>query len=304
MFKIAVLLAAYNGEKWIKEQIDSILNQSDVDVKLYISCDLSTDTTMEILKYYNDDRIMVLPYGERYGAAAPNFYRLLKDVSFNDFDFVALSDQDDIWLYNKISSAIRNIKGNNAVGYSSNVTAFWPDGRKRTVIKSTPQRKYDFLFESPGPGCSFVMTSSFAMEFQAYIQNKGECLQKLDWHDWVIYAYARSRNYKWFIDKNSYMMYRQHNNNQLGANSGFKQFKKRVNNIVSGYGINQSLITVKFLEMENNGFVKKWYMNGRNGYLYLASKSLMCRRRRKDQILFSLSCIVMYIHNTKMEIIL
>ena len=134
------------------------------------------------------------------------------------------------------------------------------------------------------------------------MKDKNEYLKKLDWHDWVIYAYARSKNYTWFIDKVSHMMYRQHGNNQLGANSGLKQLKKRVNDITSGYGINQSVMTIKFLQMENNEFVKNWLLKGRKGFLYLSSKSKLCRRRRKDQILFKISCIVMYMRNTKMEV--
>ena len=117
MYKIAVLLAAYNGEKWIKEQIDSILNQESVDVKLFISCDLSTDKTMDLLTSYNSEKISILPYGERYGAAAPNFYRLIREVSFSDFDYIALSDQDDIWLSDKLISAINCIEESHAVAY-------------------------------------------------------------------------------------------------------------------------------------------------------------------------------------------
>lgn len=297
MYKIAVLLAAYNGEKWIKEQIDSILNQESVDVRLYVSCDLSTDKTLDLISEYENEKISVLPYGERFGAAAPNFYRLIKDVSFCDCDYVALSDQDDIWLSDKLISAINCIKENKAVAYSSNVTAFWPNGKEREMVKATPQRKYDFLFESPGPGCSFVLARDFAEEFQNYICGKDEVLEKLDWHDWVIYAYARSKNYKWFIDKKPHMMYRQHGNNQLGANSGLKQFKKRIHDITSGYGIKQSIYTVNFLCMEKNDFVKKWFKKGRKGYIYLAMHSNLCRRRKKDQILFLFSCIAMFIRN-------
>lgn len=297
MYKIAVLLAAYNGEKWIKEQIDSILNQESVDVKLFISCDLSTDKTMDLLTSYNSEKISILPYGERYGAAAPNFYRLIREVSFSDFDYIALSDQDDIWLSDKLISAINCIEESHAVAYSSNVTAFWPDGKEREIIKATPQRKYDYLFESPGPGCSFVLTKDYGEEFQRYICGKEDLLSKLDWHDWVIYAFARSKEYIWFIDEHSHMKYRQHGNNQLGANSGLKQFKKRIHDITSGYGIKQSIFTVSFLGMEKNEFVKKWLGNGRKGYIYLANHSNLCRRRKKDQILFMFSCVVMFIRN-------
>lgn len=301
MIRIAILLAAYNGSTWIKEQIDTILSQKEVKVTLFVSCDLSTDNTLDIINSYSKENVILLSYGKKYGAAAPNFFRLIKDVDFTEYEYIALADQDDIWLDDKLISAVNKIETEEAVAYSSNVTAFWTDGTKKTVIKATPQRKYDYLFESPGPGCSFVMKKDFALEFQNYIKDKEELLKKLDWHDWLIYAFARSRNYKWFIDKESHMLYRQHSNNQLGANSGVKQFKKRVNDILSGYGIHQTVYTIHFLEMEKNEFVSKWLNKPRKGYFYLSLRSKYCRRRKKDQILFWFSCMLMMIKNIPME---
>lgn len=302
MCKIIILLAAYNGENCIKEQIDSILSQKEVDITIVVSCDLSNDKTLDIINSYSKDKVVLLPYGERFGAAAPNFYRLIKDVDFTNYDYIALSDQDDIWYDDKIISAIKKLDSEKAAGYSSNVTAFWSDGRKKTVIKATPQKKYDYLFEGPGPGCSFVITKEFALEFQNYIKDKTEMLKDLDWHDWLIYAFARSRNYKWFIDKESHMLYRQHSNNQLGANSGIKQFQKRVKDIFSGYGIHQTINTIHFLKMEEDEFIKRWINKKRKGYLYLSLKAKDCRRRKKDQILFWFSCVIMMSKNIPMEI--
>ncbi|HAT7643703.1 TPA: glycosyltransferase, partial [Enterobacter asburiae] len=78
---VAVLLAAYNGSKWVKQQIDSILKQSHVNVHIYISVDKSDDDTFELCKAYaeQDHRLTVLDYGERFGGAGPNFYRLIRD---------------------------------------------------------------------------------------------------------------------------------------------------------------------------------------------------------------------------------
>lgn len=301
MYKVAILLAAYNGELWIKEQIDSIINQKGVDVKIFVSLDLSNDNTMVILNSYPKEKLILLPYGQKFGAAAPNFFRLIKDVDFSNFDYVALSDQDDIWYDNKIISAINKIDSSDYVAYSSNVTAFWSNSKKRLIIKSTPQKLYDYLFEGPGPGCSFVMKKSFIEEFADYLKNSGELIRKLDWHDWVIYAYARNKKYKWCIDSESYMLYRQHSNNQLGANSGFKQLVKRMNDILSGYGIQQTVNLIIFLNIEEDFFVKKWFNKGRKGYLYLSLKSNLCRRRKKDQIFFWFSCMLMLIKNIPME---
>ncbi len=69
--KIAVLLASYNGVKYIKEQVDSILNQKEVDVTIFISDDLSTDKTIEYLQdiYKDYENIVYLPSGSKFGGA-------------------------------------------------------------------------------------------------------------------------------------------------------------------------------------------------------------------------------------------
>ena len=76
----------------------------NVIVNIYVSVDLSTDNTIEIIRKYQmyESRIKLLKYGERYGGAAKNFFRLIRDVDFFKYDYVAFSDQDDIWLAHAI----------------------------------------------------------------------------------------------------------------------------------------------------------------------------------------------------------
>lgn len=304
MDSVAVLLAVCNGQRWIYEQLESIIRQKEIDLHIFISVDVSVDNTPLIIQDFaqkNNSFVTLLPYGAKFGAAAPNFYRLLTEVDFSKYDFVSLSDQDDIWLETKLIAAIRNISKMNCVGYSSNVTVFWADGKKKEIIKAAPQKKYDFLFEGPGPGCSFLLKTSFAQELQSYLRLNNVLLSKLDWHDWLIYAYARSKNNQWFIDSQSYLLYRQHTSNQLGANSGLKPFKRRVHDILSGYGISQTLYTIQFLGLQRDPFVRKWIKCSRLDYLRLARHATQCRRQVKDQILFFVSCILMACKKTPRE---
>lgn len=228
--KIAVLLAAYNGMQWIEEQIDSILNQTNVDVTVFISVDLSTDNTYEWCKEKGslNHRIIVLPYGDKFGGAAKNFFRLIRDVDFSDFDFVSLADQDDIWLPNKLQHAISLIQLGDYDAVSSNVMAFWEDGREKLVKKSYPQKTYDYLFEAAGPGCTYVFKASALVKFQEFLWEKRVYVNEVGLHDWMIYAYFRHNGFKWLIDDVPLMNYRQHANNQVGFNSGLKAYKKRV----------------------------------------------------------------------------
>lgn len=303
MLKTTVLLAAYNGEKWIEQQIETILNQKDVDLHLYVSVDLSTDNTHKIVCQLSQKHpeITILPYGQRFGSAAPNFYHLLLTVPLENYEYIALSDQDDIWLDGKLARAISVLETQNASGYSSNVTAFWENGRKKTIKKAYQQTKYDYLFESPGPGCTFVLKRQFVLSIREYLKLYS-WINELDWHDWIIYAYARKNAYKWIIDTFSYIIYRQHRNNQLGANADMRAFLNRVKNIYSGYGINQSVKIIKFLKLENNLFVTTWLKNNKIHYLPLAIQSNQCRRRKIDKIIFFFACIIMSIIKPKISL--
>ena len=234
---IAVLLAAYNGMEWIEEQVASILSQKNISIEIFISVDLSNDKTYEWCQDLarNNSYIKVLPYGERFGGAAKNFYRLIRDVDFSYFDYIALSDQDDIWDSDKLHHAISVIEKDNLDGYSSNVTAFWSDGKERLVKKSFPQKRFDYFFEAAGPGCTYVLKQKSAQKFKKFLTKNWEVNNCIDSHDWLIYAFFRSRKMSWRIDSISLMLYRQHESNQVGCNFGFLAYLKRIKLIRNGW---------------------------------------------------------------------
>lgn len=222
--KVAVLLAAYNGLDWISEQVFSILNQQNVDVHIYISVDLSSDATYKWCKEFESEtsQVTVLSYGTQFGGAAKNFFRLIRDVDFSDYDYVSLSDQDDIWLENKLSHAVSTIKINGLDAFSSDVIAFWEDGSEKLVRKSYPQKRYDYYFEAAGPGCTYVFTQGTLQQFKLFLINHWQDVTNVSLHDWLLYSYYRSNKLKWYIDTVPLMRYRQHASNQVGFNYGFK----------------------------------------------------------------------------------
>jgi rhamnosyltransferase len=87
------------------------------------------------------------------------------------------------------------------------------------------------------------------------------------------------------------MEYRQHDNNQLGANKGFYAFKYRFRKILQGFGITQVIMIIKILDLENEPFIKKWYTVEGIDYLKLALNSSELRRRRKDRLYLFLACL-------------
>lgn len=102
---VYVMLSAYNGEKYISEQIDSILTQSHVDVTLHIRDDGSTDKTRDILDGYAAKfPNIILSYGDNIGYAA-SFWTILLQAP-DSYDYYAFSDQDDVWEPDKLAAGI------------------------------------------------------------------------------------------------------------------------------------------------------------------------------------------------------
>lgn len=293
--KIAVILAAYNGREYISAQIDSILMQKNVSVQIFISVDQSSDGTESILEKWAlcESRLTLLPFGHRFGGAGPNFYRLLREVSLIGFDYLSFADQDDIWNPEKLWRAHSLMTELNVVGYSSNFTAFWPSGDVLMVNKAWPQRKWDFLFESAGPGCTYVLHSSLALSLQQLVRKEDPKVLLVDYQDWLIYAFARSHNHPWVIDSWSSMQYRQHAHNQTGVNAGWHSFWVRARKIINGYGFDQSLLIADLIQASALPVVTRGLRGGRLGYLWLALRATHCRRKRLDQVYFFISCVLL-----------
>lgn len=290
--KVLVLLAVYNGQKWLTEQIDSILHQSNIDVRLLISIDLSDDISLRLCEEYAEQypNVHVLPYGEHFGGAGNNFYRLLRDGDFSDIDYVSFCDQDDIWLSDKLFKAVEKLKDCDC--YSSNVTAFWDDGREVLIDKAQPQREWDFLFEAAGPGCTYVFKKEVAIKFKIWLLERYEEITKdVALHDWLIYAFARHYGYRWFIDPEPMMRYRQHANNQVGTNNSLAAAKKRLKLIRSKWYRNQAINISKCLKLHNMPIFELGLNNGYKGNLYLFFRVWQLRRRLRDRLALALSLL-------------
>lgn len=105
--KVKVLLSAYNGEKYIGEQVDSILGQTYQDLELYIRDDGSSDGTREVLKRYGEDERVHLMFGENLGFIK-SFFELV--ARCGEADYYAYADQDDVWLPGKLEMALERLE--------------------------------------------------------------------------------------------------------------------------------------------------------------------------------------------------
>ena len=286
------MLAAYNGESFIKEQLQSILIQTFKPYKILINIDQSSDKTDSIVREFAkiNPEIQILNSNKRFGSAASNFIHLLKNTDLTEVEYIALADQDDIWKEDKLEKAIQKLK-QGYEGYSSNVEAFWDDGQKKTIIKNQPQLEFDHLFESAGPGCTFVMTQRLALSLQEFLKG-GQFNQLGNYHDWLIYFYARSNGFKWYIDSYPGVEYRQHNTNVFGANVGIKAFVSRIRRVINGEGFDFAFRLMKELNVEDP-FIQSLFPISRINLLRLAFKFKYCRRRWRDQTYFFCACILL-----------
>ena len=280
---IAILLTVYNGIAWIEDQIESILTQSEVKIDLYISVDLSTDGSYEkCLELTKEKRnVKILPYGDRFGGAALNFFRLIRDVDFRGYDFISLADHDDVWLPNKLIHAVKTIKSKNVCALSSDVSAFFHDSQEAVIKKSYPQKKFDYYFESAGPGCTYVIKTKPMLQFKKFMILNFRKVRNITFHDWLIYAYFRENSLSWYIDNKSLIRYRNHQFNTIGANFGIKAYFKRFSMIKSGWYKEQVEYIITIICHDKLSILKFNRLSLIKNFWHL-------RRRPRDAILFML----------------
>lgn len=248
---VLVLLATHNGGPWLREQLDSLAAQRGVGICVLVSDDCSTDDTLATLKLWCAGRpAEVVCSGRRFGSAAANFFHLLSLVPQHPCDFVALADQDDIWHPDKLRRAVDAIHARGVAAISTNVVAFWPDGREQLIRKDQPPGPWNHLFESAGPGCTYVFTWALASQLAGEIQAKASQLAAIGFHDWLIQAWARSRGFTWWTDTWPSLRYRQHGGNVFGSRSGWHMWRKRWHMVRDGWYRDQVLRIARFCDAE------------------------------------------------------
>ena len=293
--RVIVLMAVYNGMQWLEAQTESILAQQGVEVSLFISVDQSQDDSANWCQQLaeRESRVVLLPVGTRHGSAAKNFFHLLKSVDFSDCHYISFADQDDIWHLDKLQRATQVLQGGHYQAYSSNVTAWWENGKKRLLNKAQPLKRWDYLFESGGPGCTYVLSQPLALKIQKCLQQLPAHATQLNFHDWFCYAFTRAANIPWYIDPIPSVIYRQHSNNAVGINQGWRPFINRTKHVLSGQAFIQAALTYQTVFHDQVAYdpidipTKRW------SFVKLALKSRQCRRRPRDQFYFFCLCLIM-----------
>jgi rhamnosyltransferase len=221
-------MATYNGEKYIKEQIDSIINQSYKNWELLIRDDGSNDKTVEIIKEYiqHDNRIKLIEDELGNLGYNKNFETL---ISLTDADYIMISDQDDIWYPNKIEISlekmleIENEKRDTAILVHSNAELFNKNNliKEKYLIKNEEAKNKDlrfYFFQNCVQGASCLINKNLKNIILPFIP---EII-----YDYYILLCAEMFGERYFIDS-ALMKYRIHENNIIGVKNtvGNKKFK-------------------------------------------------------------------------------
>lgn len=222
MKKVQVLLSAYNGEKYISEQIQSILNQTHAAVSILIRDDGSTDKTIELLDHWvttHPDKIKLIK-GTNVGVVS-SFFELLRAADA-EADYYCLCDQDDVWLDHKVEHAIARLNSSiytevPAMVFTSTYLTDDELNRKGAWPKPPAQEPsfFNALYENIAIGATITMNQSTR---NLFINSKSVDSQKVLMHDWWFYLLVSAFGTV-IYDNTPSMLYRQHNNNVVGGSN-------------------------------------------------------------------------------------
>lgn len=223
-------MSTFNGEEFIREQIDSILAQDGVEVSILIRDDGSTDSTLPILESYlagNPNKIFLR--AECNVGCKESFFKLLREAAstYTQFDYYAFADQDDLWLKDKLISGVRALENEN-----NPFSLYYCDpqvvDRFLSPINAKDIPSLNTLPESfilqPCIGCSMIFRPQ-VLELAA-IQDSSQ----INIHDAWVYKIALAFGGKIIHDKTKHILYRQHGLNTIGGTQSLLQkFRRRLN---------------------------------------------------------------------------
>ena len=218
---IDIVMPTYNGEKYLKEQIDSILNQSYKDIRLIISDDGSKDSTVQILKEYEEKekRVKIYIQPQNLGVVR-NIEFLLRKVESPLF---MLADQDDVWLPEKVEKSLEKLKQENAdlvfgdlEVVDQNLKTMYPSFGdfmllNQKINKYINNNRLNYLYNCV-TGCTLLAKKEMIEKILPLPTDSKYLI-----HDhWI--GLMASLNGKLAYVPEKYIKYRQHGNNEVGTN--------------------------------------------------------------------------------------
>lgn len=228
--KVTILLGTYNGEKYLKMQLNSIINQKYSNICIFARDDGSSDSTIDILEEYSRKCDLKYVQGKNVGAFA-NFFTLIHMAP--ESPFYAYCDQDDIWGHDKIRKAVHDMEKEpatkpmiyiHATKYINN--NFQIIGKSNIESPETAQNLKYAIIRNICQGSACVFNAPLMHQIKKLsIPSDFE-------HDWWTYLVCLVINGEVLIDKEPLILYRQHGDNVVGAKSGIvKRFRRRLGTV-------------------------------------------------------------------------
>ena len=218
-----IMLSTYNGEKYLREQLDSLYAQEGVDIHILVRDDGSIDTTLQILgEYERKFGKMTIFSGLNVGAAMSFYSLLLRAVQEEyEYDYYAYSDQDDVWMPDKLCSAVSKLEKSVAKYklYFCDAQVVNSELRPIQVYKSKICNNLKGnIVSNHILGCTQVFNGNLLKLLSVYKPSLGsEPLMHDAWTAIVAYSF----NADVFFDIRPHIKYRQHGNNVIGAGKNF-----------------------------------------------------------------------------------
>lgn len=229
MARICILLATYQGECFLRQQLDSLVTQTHRDWVCVAQDDCSTDATFSILREYAqaDERFVVMRAPERQGGAKGNFFSLMAycQQHMADVKYFAFCDQDDVWLPDKLAVSLAALRELEAAAEGLPMAmctdAQLVDGEGREIAASylaytahDPQRTCfeQLLVENMAPGCTMLFNRACLESVRVPQEGMGA----IEMHDWWTMLVAAAQGGVACLPQVT-VKYRQHGSNTLGA---------------------------------------------------------------------------------------
>lgn len=258
MAEVSILMCTYNGEKYLKEQLDSFSGQTFSDWDLLVSDDGSVDKTLEIIAKHsaNQNHCVKFTQGPGLGFASNFFHALRKSSSHSAY--FAFSDQDDIWLPEKLQVAVEWLSKqpkNIPIMYCGITELVDQDGFSYYPPRYFGSARGNPLFSTalvqPISSGNTMVFNKCARDLLLMCEGTG----KVPFHDWWTHIMVLGAGGRVFFDSKPHIKYRQHGNNTIGGEKGLKgyfsnlknfcskQFRNNVINNVDCLKLNQDLLS-------------------------------------------------------------
>lgn len=234
--KVLVIMATYNGEKFLRRQLDSLYDQKGVSVSVLVRDDGSTDKTIKILQEYNEMQDLIWYQGQHVNVSK-GFYELMKKAFTMPYDYIAFCDQDDVWDEDKLLTGVNAIKdekipalyycGQRLVDAEENFIAEHELNRERNLLTR-------FIL-SDFAGCTGVFNKYLLEEVISFEP------EYMLMHDTWILKVCLCVGGKVVVDPSSHMNYRQHGGNTVGLGRSLPAYLKQVRQYLFEYKVEESM---------------------------------------------------------------